>query len=474
LKIETQELEERQIQITIEVPPEKVQAAMRSAARRIGRQMRIPGFRPGKAPYEIILRRVGEEEIFEEALESLGQEVYRQALDTSDIEPYGPGSLEEVVSRDPLVLCFTVPLSPKVDLGDYRALRVPYEPPEIGDEDVEKVMEELRQRQALIEPVERPAQLGDILLLDIEGDLLDVEEGEEGRLVRQEGVSYLLDEEEVWPFPGAAQELVGLEAGQEKTVEITFPEDYPAEEVRGKRARFKFTCHEVKSRSVPEWSDDLAREVGDFDDLDTLRAKVRQDLTAEANRRAEEEYGEKVIEALVEGATMEYPPRMLEEEIGDILHDMERRLQSQGLSMEDYLKLENKTAEDLRKDVEPQARRRLERALVLGKLVEAEGIEVSAQEIDAEIDRLAESIGIGVEQARGLFDTPGGRRRVELELLTRKAIARLVSIAKGEIQDGREEQGEADAEAASPQSESTVESKIGSAEEPAAEPETEE
>ena len=446
MKIETQELEERQIQLTVEVPAERVQAAMRAAARRIGRGLRIPGFRPGKAPYEVVVRRVGEKEIFEQALETLGQEVYRQALDSSEIEPYGPGSLEEVVSRDPLVLRYTVPLSPEVDLGDYRALRIPYQEPQVDDQDVEKVMEELRQRQALIEPVARAAQMGDVLLLDIEGDLLDVEEGEEGRLVRQEGVSFLLEEDVEWPFPNAAAELVGLEAGQEKTVEVTFPEDYPAEEVRGKRARFKFTCHEVKSRLVPEWSDELARNVGDFDDLEALRTRVREDLAADAQRRAEEEYAQKVIEAVVEGASLSYPPAMLEEEIRDTLQDMERRLRAQGLNLEDYLKLENKSLDDLRKELEPRARRRLERGLVLGKVVELEGLEVSDVEIEAEIDKLAQSLGVEGKQARELFNTPRGRRRIELELLTRKAMARLISIAKGE-EPAREEQEKKEGEA---------------------------
>ena len=344
LKIETQELEDRQVELTVEVPEDRVQAAKRSSAKRLSKDARIPGFRPGKAPYEVILSKYGEEVIFEEALEILGQEAYRESLDDAELDPYAPGSLEEIVSRDPLVLRFTVPLVPEVELGDYREIRIPYEESEVTDEAVESMMEELRQRQALIEPVERPAEDSDIVVLDIHGELLDQEDDEDAELVNQDGVSILVDEETDFPFLGIYEHLMGMVEGDEKTVEHTFPEDYAAEDLQNKHASFQLKCSGVKSRLVPEWSDDLAKSIGEFEDLLDLRIKVRESLTEQATQEAETAYAEQVMEMVIEGAQVTYPPIVLENEIDHLMRDLEMRLSSQNLAFDDYLKIEGKNA----------------------------------------------------------------------------------------------------------------------------------
>ncbi|HHH83350.1 MAG TPA: hypothetical protein ENL35_10225, partial [Chloroflexi bacterium] len=246
LKIEKQALEDRQVELTVEVPRERLEGAMRAAARRLSQQTKIPGFRPGKAPYQIVLSKFGEEAVFEEALETLGQEVYHHALDESEIDPFAPGIMDEIVSRDPLIIRYTVPLAPEVTLGDYRELRIPYETPEIQDDAVEEVMEGLRERQALIEPVDRPAQPGDVVVLDIYGELTSPEEGEDPVLVDAKGVSVLAEEKTTFPIPGVLQYLEGLEAGGEVTFEHIFPDDYESEDLRKRAARFTIKCVEVK------------------------------------------------------------------------------------------------------------------------------------------------------------------------------------------------------------------------------------
>ncbi len=186
MKVETKDLEDRQVEITVEVPSDRVQKAMQAAARKLSRRIKIPGFRPGKAPYPVVLNKVGEEQVFEEALDALGQEVYQSALDEAEIDPYAPGALEEVVSRDPLVLRYSVPLAPEIELGTYRDLRLAYEISEVTDESVEDVMEDLRQGQALIEPVDRAAEMDDVVVLDVEGELQDDGASDEDRLLDRE------------------------------------------------------------------------------------------------------------------------------------------------------------------------------------------------------------------------------------------------------------------------------------------------
>jgi trigger factor len=365
-------------------------------------------------------------------MEILGQEVYRQALEEEQIEPFAPGMLEQVIERDPLTLRYTIPLTPEVELGSYKDIRIEYESPEISDEQVNDTMEELRQRQALIEPADRPAQLTDVVVLDLVGELLESEEGEEAELVREAEISVLVNEETDWPFPGVIEHLVGVNAGDEFEAEHTFAEDYPSESLRGKQAKFQFKIQEVKSRLVPEWTDALAQGLGEYEDLLDLRIKVRETLTEEATRQAEAEFAEEVMLKVVEGAAIAFPEILLKQEQHDMLQELNQRLHSQKLTLEDYLKIEGKTEQDLLDEVEPRARDRLSRALVLGKIVEVEGLETSEQDITDRIDQMLEPLEDGGEKLRAAFDNPEGRRRIRLEILTDRAIQRLTQRARGE------------------------------------------
>lgn len=431
MKIETQELENRQVELKVEVPSEQVEKAMRTAARRLSKQTRIAGFRPGKAPYEIIVGKFGQEAVFEEALESLGQEMYRTGLEEAEIEPYAPGMLEEIESRDPLTLRYIVPLAPEIDLGDFHALRVPFEEPQVSDEALEEALEELRQRQALIEPADRPADDSDLVILDIYGELLEGDE-EEKRLIDSKEVSVLVDPDTDFPVAGVYEHLQGLSAGEQRAFDHTFPDDYAAEDLRGKAAHFQLTCVEVKSRLVPDWSDDLAQNLGDFESLLDLRVKLRESLQEQANQDAQSSYAEEVLDKLLEMARVAYPPVVLEEELARSLRDLEVRLRGQNLTLEDYLKIEGKTEEELKGEIEPAARARIERGLVLGKIVELEDLDIASDEIQAEIDRMmAPFEGKEGQELRKAFENSTSRNRIGLDLLTNKAIRRLTNLARG-------------------------------------------
>jgi trigger factor len=432
LKIQTEDLQDRQVQLTVEVPAERISSAMRSAARRLGSTTRIPGFRPGKVPYEVLLGRFGEEAVFEEALDSLGQEVYKQALEDSKLDPIAPGTLNEVVSRDPLVLRYRVPLPPEIELGKYRKLRLEFEPGVVSDEALEEVLENLRQRRALIEPADRPAQMGDVLVLDVHGELDQADDPKQRQLVKEEGISLLLDAENDWPVPGVAAQLVGMAADEQRSLPHTFPEDYANEELRGKAATFRFDCKEVKSRLVPEWTEDLARGMGDYEGLLDLRLKVRQSLKEQAEHEAKERYAEQAIQALTEQAQITYPPVLLDQEIHELIEDLERDLRSQKLTLEAYMQAEGKSHEQLHEDFKPRAEKRLRRALVIGKLIDAEALQVEDQEVQERIDRLAGSIEDESGNLRKALEKPASRHRIRNDLLVEKAVDRLTAIARGE------------------------------------------
>ncbi len=432
MKIQTEDLQDRQVQLTVEVPTERMTSAMRSAARRLGKTTKIPGFRPGKVPYEVLIGRFGEEAIFEEALDALGQEVYSQALEESKLDPIAPGTLNEVVSRDPLVLRYKVPLAPEVELGKHRKLRVDFEPVEVTDEALEEVLENLRQRRALIEPADRPAQMGDVLVLDVKGELYEPEDPKDRQILSEEGISLLIEPENDWPAPGVAEQLVGMAAGEERSVTHTFADDYANETLRGKVATFRFECKEVKSRLVPEWTDNLAKGMGEYESLLDLRLKVRESLKEQAEQEAKDKYADQVVQALADQAVISYPPVLLEQEIDELIEDLERSLRNQKLSMEVYLKAEGKSPEELRQDLQPRAERRLKRALVIGKLVDVENLEVEDQEVQERIDRLVESVQDSSGSLRKALEQHASRHRIRNDLLVEKAVERLSAIARGE------------------------------------------
>jgi trigger factor len=431
LKIETQPQDNCTLALTVEVDDARVQPALKAAARRLAKQLRFPGFRPGKAPYETVLRQVGEGALYNEALESLGQEVYQEALEQAQIEAFAPGELEHVDLK-PMVLKFVVPLRPEVELGEYRGtLRVDYTAPDVTDEAVQESLEHLREHQSELTPVERPAQLGDVVTLDAKGYLNDGENPSDF-LLADKDVALLLDESADWPMPGFAPEVVGLSAGEEKKFDLTFPESYPNESLKGQVAHFEVNVKEVKQRALPEWSDELAKSFGDYESLDDLRAKVRADLLAQAEHSAGHEYSDKVVTELAERAQVKYPPVVLEQELDEYLEDLDRRLREQRLTLDDYLKIQGKSKEEFREEVRPQAEKRLKRTLVLGKVVDLEGLTVDDDEIEQAIDRLSTPWGERAGEMRKVLADDRARRMVSLDVLSDKAVARLVAIAKGE------------------------------------------
>ena len=430
MKITTEPLENRQLILTIEVDEERAQQAMRRAARQIARQVNIPGFRKGKAPYDVIVQRHGEDTVRKEAADMLAQEAYSEALEQEEIEPYAPGVLDEVVLR-PITFRLTIPLRPTVDLSDYRNYRLKPTKVKVSKKEVQQALEAIREQNAVLEPVDRPAALNDMVVMDLAGQTAD------GVVfLRGNDTRILLDAESTEPAPGFAEAIVGMEADEERTFTLTLPGDFPREELQGQEAEFTAKLAEVYERILPELDDDLARTVGNIDSFKELQEHVRGQLRQAAQEKAGGEYVGQVLEAIIEQTQVEYPPVMLEEELNAAVEDFKQQVSHQArLSLEDYLRIQGKTMEELREELRPQATARLKRALVLGEVVRLEGLEVDEEEIGAHIEQISASWGARADEMRTSLDSGEGRRTVRNRLLVDGAVQRLVAIAKGEAEE---------------------------------------
>ncbi len=427
LKITTEALENRQLHLTIEVSEKRTEQAKRQVARRISREVNIPGFRKGKAPYNVVVQRFGEETVFQEIANVLADEVYRKALEQEEIEPHSAGILEDV-TPDPLTFTFTVPLRPTVDLGDYRDYRLDPPDVEVSAEELEEALEEIRKQNAILTPVERPAALGDVVMMDLYGETADGE-----IFLDEEDLQVLLDAEEDEPAPGFHEAIVGMEEGEEQTFTLTLPDDYPEEELQGQEAEFDVVLTAVYEHFLPELDDDLARTVGNFDTFEELKEQVRKRLREEAQREADNEYARQVLEDILDQTRVEYPPVLLQEAVDDAVEDYEQAVKSQlRLSLDDYLRIQGQTMEELREELKPGAVTTLKRVLMLGEIIRAEEIDVDEEEIDAQIDEISASWGSRAEEMRTVLNTDAGRHDVLNRLLGNKALERLVAIAKGE------------------------------------------
>jgi trigger factor len=455
--VEIEYLDDRQARLVVQVDPDRVQKALRTAARQISKQVNIPGFRKGKAPYHVIARAVGEQMIYDEALEPLGQEIYTEALDEADLEPFAAGSLDNF-TLDPFVLTFTVPLVPTVELGDYREVRLPYEQAEVTDDDLEEALQTLRREQATLEPVERAVEFGDVALLDILGTLLgDEQEGEETQpFINRKDAKVLIAEDATYPVEGFPQQVVGMSADEEREFEITLSDDDEEliDELRGKTIRFEVVCHTVYLQDLPELDDEFAQDVGDYEDMADLRVKLREQLEDLNKRMAREQYLDQVFEHLIDNVVeVSFPPVMLENEIDRRLQEFDEQLKRQGLDRETYLQINDLSEEELREAYEDDARAYLKRGLILTELVSAEKLEAEEEEIEDQKQTLLLSLGSQGPMLQQFVNSPETRERIADQILTEKAVERLIQIAKGEAPELTDEPEE---EPAEPQDDSEV------------------
>ena len=381
LKIETQPREDHQITLIVELEPEQMEGAKHRAARRISERKAIPGFRPGKAPYEVVVRSFGEGVIAEDAVDILLDEVYPKAIEEAKLDPGASGSLEKVedLDKNPK-FTFTVPLAPVVQLGEYRSIRLPYEWAEPGDEKVEESIEELRQMYAKTEAVERPIQKGDFVMIDLKGTKAKALEGEKPLMDRPGLPVFIRNDEkaEEFPFPGFSNELVGLSATESKTFSHKFKKDDKDDTLKGQTVNFDVTVKLVRGSTLPELNDEFAKQAGPFENMQALRDAMKANLATQSKAQYDDEYFATLMEKIKEGATIKFPPQVVDHEVEHVMEDLKSRLAGQNLDMAAYLKSREMDEEKfIAEEARPIAVKRLERSLVMDEVAKLEKIEVS-------------------------------------------------------------------------------------------------
>lgn len=452
MNIEKTFTDDHQVKLKVIIDKEPLEQAKQRAARKLAQKTRIPGFRPGKAPYNVILRTVGESAILQEAVDLLLDEQYPKIIDEAGIKAYGSGQLDNISSMDPLTLEFTVPLEAEVTLGDYKSIRFPYELQPVTDEQVDQFVEELRDRSATMEPTNEPAKEGDVVFIKLSADRKEVKEGQSLALINDRNTNITIKAESAdtsneWPFPGFSRRLVGAKPGDEATFEYAYPEDSVLESLRGTEAIFRYKVEDVKNRILPELNDEFAKSMGEFETLENMRDEVRKGLEEQAKAEYDKEYDNKILEAIQEKATIKFPPQMLERELEVFIHQLEHRLEDQGLDMKTYLKTRQITEEELRDETRPSAESRLKRSLILFEAAKAEEIQVDDQEVQNQAMQTLSQINqvYSPQEAKKMVSNEFIQNMVgniTSDLLVQNTLKRLEAYARGEL----ETQGEAEAE----------------------------
>ena len=444
-------VEPRQVKLTVVVPEAQMERARREVVAAFSRQNKIPGYRPGKAPRSRVAAIVGDEAIEAEALEMASRAAVQQAVQAQGLLPSAPIQIEKA-GDEPIVLEALVPLQPEVDLGDYRDMRV--EMPEadpIEDSVVEETIEGWRQEMAFLEPTEGAAEQGDVIRLSLVGTL------EDKVVYEEEAVALALDGEKVAAAglpPEVVDELVGLSEGDEASFELGYSEFWPQTELQGKTVAFEATIAGVSRLQLPELDDDLAQQLADVDGLDALRETVREQLQRRAEMAARDAQVESVVDALVEAATLAYPPQLLEREVADLIGDLRQRVERQGFRWEHWLEMQKDNEEKILEDAEANAKQRLERSLAMTAFVESEGIRISDEALSREVEQFTELLSKSAQ--RGMPDTATLKQQMGSRMLSSRAIERLMAIAAGEAEAGADAT-EAAGASAQPESESAGE-----------------
>lgn len=421
MKVTSERIPEAQMLLEIELDDARVKKSLDQAARRLSQRFRIPGFRQGKAPRRVVESALGPDMVFEEAAERLIPQALTEALEQEGLEPVAQPSVE-ITEREPVKFTATVPLKPVVDLGDYRMISVAKPESEYSEEMLEESLLELRRQHALLEPVDRTPELNDRVTADVRAEV----DGEQ--ILDQPGAEFHLREGAVVGVPGLCEELVGVAVGEEHLIPIDVDEDWDDDEVAGKTVTFTVTIHDVKAEELPEADDDFAMEVSEeFETFADLRERVDSGLREQTDRQAEELFSQEVMKAVVDRASLEYPPALVELEIEHMRQDFARQM---GQDPATFLRDGGEQGEQLLASFRTQAHDRVINTLVLQNISEAEGIEVLDDEVTADLQQMLAGMPMEEpEQSERMLEDEGIRANVQARLVRERTIERLQQIA---------------------------------------------
>jgi trigger factor len=421
------ELPESRVRVDAEVPAAEVERSLAQTARRLARDTRVPGFRKGKVPPPVFIRRVGREYVLDEAIRSAIGSWYADALGEAKIVPVGEPKLDlgdPPAAGQPLSFSFEIGVRPAARLGDYLGLEVAKREPQADEERVAHELEHLREHLARLESTERAAAEGDFVVVDYKGSIDGVPfEGGEGhdQLVELGGGRLI---------PGFEEQLIGASAGEERTIDVTFPDDYGADHLAGRAAQFAISVKEVRERVLPQLDDALAEEAAGFDTLDELREDIRRRIAEQEERAVEAEFREAVLDAAVANASVEVPEALVEARAVELWDQMLHSLQHRGLSKEAYLQISGRSETEILDEAKPDAERALKREAVLAAVVEAEGIEPTDEELAEALAPTAAREGQQPAKLLERIKQAGTLDALRDDVATRKAMDLLAERAK--------------------------------------------
>ncbi len=428
MTITAERLPNARVSLEITVDSETVERHMERAVTRVSRQVRVPGFRPGHVPRKMLERHVGTAALLQEALQELLPEVYSQAIEEQQVDAIDQPEFD-LKSTEPLVVTAIVPVRPEVDLGDYTALRAPKPEVTVDPEQVEQTLLNLRRQYAVLEPVERAVDWDDHIRADVTVSVEGQREPHE-----ETDAEFPIRKNSVVSLPGFVERVIGLSAGGPHTIEFSLPDDFAAEELRGKKATYTLTIHEVKREVLPDLDDEFAKSLGDeaIETVDALKARVEADLRKNLEHNANEGYHNEIIDLLVATATIDYPEVLVRREVDRLIDRESNHASHSEEGLRNWLAAIGQTEDEVREAFGEQADLSVRRSLVLAKLVEQESLVPTDEQVDAEIDSLVTGMAGSTPEnqaaIRNLFDTPDGRVSIRNQLQTRLAVERLEAI----------------------------------------------
>ena len=426
MSLQVEKMEKNMAKLTIEVSAEELDKAMQNAYLKARGKISIPGFRKGKAPRKMIEQMYGKGIFLEDAANALIPEHYSKALEECDLEIVSQPEIDVTQAEPGKAFIFTaeVAVKPEVTLGEYKGVEVPKSETEVTDEDIDAEIKKEQEKNSRTVTVEdRGAENGDITTIDFEG-FVDGVAFEGGK-----GTDYPLTLGSGSFIPGFEDQLVGAKAGDHVEVNVTFPEEYQAAELAGKAAVFQCDVKKVETKELPELDDDFAQDVSEFDTLAEYREDVKKNLTEKKEKEARAAKENAAVDKAIENAKMEIPDAMLNTQVRQMMNDFASRMQSQGLTMEQYFQFTGMTAEKMQEEMKPQALKRIQTRLVLEKIAETENIEVSEDEVNEEISKMAEMYKMEADKLKELL----GDRELEQmkkDMAVQKAVTLVADEAK--------------------------------------------
>ncbi|GIP49514.1 trigger factor [Paenibacillus sp. J53TS2] len=435
--------------LEVEVEADRVAAALDKAFQKVAKRANVPGFRKGKVPRPIFEARFGVESLYQDAIDILLPEVYSEAVDQTDIFPVDRPEVdvEQFAKGQPFKFKAKITVKPEVKLGDYKGVEVPAVTVEVSEDELNSELERLQQRHAeLVVVDEEPAQNGDTVVIDFDGsvDGVPFEGGQAERYSLELGSNTFI--------PGFEEQVVGLATGDFKDVTVTFPDTYHAEELAGKEAVFKVKVHEIKRKQLPELDDEFAKDVSEFDTLAEFKEDLKKQLSSRKEQEAKSTREGALVDKIGENAEVEIPEAMINGEVDNMVRDFDNRLRSQGMNLDMFLGFSGQTVDDLRGQMQGDAEKRVRNNLVLEAIAKAEKIEVTQDEINKELNDMAEAYKRTPEEIRNILAANGSLGSLNEEILIRKTIEFLLENSK----EVPAEQAEAKSKEAKPAAKKTT------------------